>query len=318
MMRGVILCFDTVSRGDIDLSRLKAELTGLDVFGVTAADAVAARLAGAAVAIVNKVRFDAALLRQLDDLQLICLTATGHDKVDLAAARANGIAVANVQDYCTASVVQHVFALILELTTHLEEYRRLVADGAWQQSGQFNLLNFPARELAGKTFGVIGYGALGRGVAEVARAFGMRVLVAERRGATPRGGRTAFETVLAEADILTLHCPLTDATRGLIGAEELAHMKPDALLINTARGAIVDAEALGEALGSGRLGGAGLDVLPQEPPPADDPLLARQLPNLIVTPHIAWAAREARQRVMDEIAANIRAFRAGVERNRLV
>jgi glycerate dehydrogenase len=182
----------------------------------------------------------------------------------------------------------------------------------------FNLLDFPVRELSGKTFGIIGYGTLGRAVADVARAFGMRVIVAERRGATARDGRLPFDTVLAEADVLSLHCPLDDATRGLIGADELARMKHDALLINTARGAIVDSAALAGALAAQQLGGAGIDVLPVEPPNADEPLIKLDLPNLVITPHIAWAALEARQRAIDEMAANIRAFRNGGTRNRVV
>ncbi|HET7570321.1 MAG TPA: D-2-hydroxyacid dehydrogenase [Gammaproteobacteria bacterium] len=317
-MRGALLDYDTLSRGDIDPAPLEAELDELEIFAASAPADVPVRLGGADVAIANKVRFDAALLDRLDGVSLICLAATGADNVDLAAARRRGIAVANVRGYCTGAVVQHVFGLALHLTLHLHDYRRLVADGAWQRSGRPNLLDFPVRELAGKTFGVVGYGTLGQAAADVARAFGMRVLVAERRGAAPRSGRTAFEKVLAEADILSLHCPLTDVTRGLIGAAELARMKPDALLINTARGALIDTAALADALAAGRLGGAGLDVLPKEPPDDDEPLLQRTLPNLIVTPHVAWAAREARQRVINEIAANIRAFREGGNRNRLV
>lgn len=317
-MQGILLDYDTLSRGDISVAPLEAELDTLEIFAASTPADLPVRLAAADVAIANKVRFDAALLDRLERVRLICLAATGADKVDLVAAQKRGIAVANVRGYCTAAVVQHVFGLALHLTLHLDEYRRLVAGGAWQRSGHPNLLNFPVRELAGKTFGVIGYGTLGQAAADVARAFGMRVIVAERRGVAPRSGRIAFETVLAEADILSLHCPLTDATRGLIGAPELAQMKPDALLINTARGALIDTAALADALAGGRLGGAGLDVLPQEPPDEHEPLLQRDLPNLIVTPHVAWAAREARQRVIDEIAANIRAFRAGGDRNRLV
>ncbi|HET7370630.1 MAG TPA: D-2-hydroxyacid dehydrogenase [Gammaproteobacteria bacterium] len=317
-MRGVLLDFDTLDRDDLDLARLDAALDGLNVHGLTQPDAVAGRLGEAEVAMTNKVRFDAALLERLDRLRLICLAATGSDNIDLAAAKRRGIAVTNVRGYCTAAIVQHVFALALNLTQHLEGYRRLIAGGAWQHSGRINLLDFPARELAGRTFGIVGYGTLGQAVASVAGAFGMRVMIAERRGDKSRAGRAAFETVLAEADILSLHCPLTDATRGLIGKDALARMKPDAILINTARGAVVDTAALADALQAGRLGGAGIDVLPQEPPGDDEPLLRLDLPNLIITPHVAWAAREARQRAIDEMAANIRAFRAGEDRNRLV
>ncbi|HET7587748.1 MAG TPA: D-2-hydroxyacid dehydrogenase [Gammaproteobacteria bacterium] len=317
-MRGALLDFDTLDCGDLDLARLNAELDGLEVHGLTEPGVVAARLADADVAMTNKVRFDAASIERLDRVRLICLAATGSDNVDLAAAKRRGIAVANVRGYCTAAIVQHVFALTLHLTQRLEEYRRLIASGAWQRSGRINLLDFPARELVGRTLGIVGYGTLGQAVAAVGGAFGMQVVIAERRGAEPRPGRATFEDVLAGADILSLHCPLTDATRGLIGKAELARMKPDAILINTARGAVVDTAALAEALAAGRLGGAGIDVLPQEPPGQDEPLLRLDLPNLVITPHVAWAAREARQRAIDEMAANIRAFRAGEGRNRLV
>lgn len=317
-MRATVLDFDTLDLGDVGTASLEAELDHLDLHAMTEPNAVAARLANADVAMTNKVRIDEPVINRLERVRLICVAATGADNIDVAAAARRGIAVANVRGYCTASLVQHVFALTLSLTLHLDEYRRLIADGAWPRSRHFNLLDFPVRELADKTFGIVGYGTLGQAVASVAEAFGMRVMVAERRGAEQlRPGREPLEGVLAEADILSLHCPLTDATRGLIGAAELARMKSDAILINTARGAVVDTAALADALAADRLGGAGVDVLPQEPPPADEPLLQLELPNLIITPHIAWAAREARQRVLDEMAANIRAFRAGQARNRL-
>lgn len=318
ILRGVFLDLDTLDCGDIDLDPLREVLDEFTPRGATPADAMAEQLAAAEVAISNKMKFNAALLARLDRLKLICLAATGTDNVDCAAAAERGIAVANIKGYCTAAVAQHVFALTLALTVRLGEYRALVRSGAWQKSGQFNLLNFPIRELAGKTFGVIGYGKLGRAAARIATAFDMRVLIAERRSQPPREGRVSFEDVLAEADVLSLHSPLTAETRNLIGAAELAQMKPDAILINTARGAIIDSRALAAALTAGRLGGAGIDVLPAEPPPLDDPLLALDLPNLIVTPHVAWAAREARQRAIDEIALNIAAFRKGADRNRVV
>jgi glycerate dehydrogenase len=235
--------------------------------------------------------------------------------VDLAAARECGITVSNVRGYCTQSVVQHVFALIFALTTRLCEYRDEVRAGRWQRSRQFCLMDHPIRELAGRTLGIVGFGELGHAVACAAECFGMCVLVAERRGVAAREGRQSFETVLAQSDVLSLHCPLNEHTRGLLGASELALMKPDALLINTARGGIVDEQALADALRAGRLGGAGMDVLGTEPPVSGNPLIALDIPNLIVTPHTAWASREARQRVLDEIAANIHAFRAGTPRN---
>jgi glycerate dehydrogenase len=311
---GAFLDLDTVDRSDLDRSRLASALPDWRWYAVADPESVEARLAGATVAVTNKVVLDGARLAAARSLRLVCVAATGTNNVDLEAARRLGIAVANVRAYATPSVVQHVFALLLALTTRLVEYRDAVAAGRWSLSRQFCLLDYPIRELAGRTLGVVGYGELGQAVA---RAFGMEVLVAERRGAAPRAGRLALEALLPRVDVLSLHCPLTPETRGLIGAAELALMRPDAVLINTARGGIVDEHALAEALSAGRLGGAGVDVLSCEPPGADNPLLAPGVPNLIVTPHVAWASREARQRVIEEIAANIDAFRCGGERNRV-
>lgn len=305
--------------GDLDRAPLERALPGWRWYRVEDPEPVEARLAGAEVAVTNKVVIDAARLERsaAEGLRLVCVAATGTNNVDLEAARAAGVAVANVVGYATPAVVQHVFALVLALSTRLLDYRAAVAAGRWSASARFCLLDYPVREIAGKTLGVAGYGELGRGVARVAEAFGMEVLIAERRGRTPRPGRLALEALLPRVDVLTLHCPLTPETRGLIGAAELALMRPDALLVNTARGGIVDEAALANALRAGRLGGAGVDVLGREPPSADHPLLAADLPNLIVTPHTAWASREARQRVFEEIARNIEAFRDGAARNRV-
>jgi glycerate dehydrogenase len=198
------------------------------------------------------------------------------------------------------------------------DYARLVGNGSWTRNETHTVLSQPIRELDGRLFGVVGWGELGRGAARIAEAFGMRVVIANRPGGPPSPDRMELDRLLAMADIVSLHCPLNDATRGLIGARELALMKSDALLINTARGALIDGRALAAALKSGRLGGAGIDVLAHEPPPSGDPLLDPEIPNLIVTPHVAWAAREARQRCLDEIAANIRDFAGGGRRSRVV
>jgi glycerate dehydrogenase len=317
---GVFLDVDTVDTGDLDRSPLERVLSPWRWHRVEDPDPVEARLDGAAVAVTNKVVLDAACLARAAaaGLRLVCVAATGTNNVDLEAARRAGISVANVTGYATPAVVQHVFALVLALSTRLLDYRAAVAAGRWSASARFCLLDYPVREIAGKTLGIVGYGELGRGVARVAEAFGMEVLVAERRGAAPRPGRVALEALLPRVDVLTLHCPLTPETRDLIGAAELARMRSDAILINTARGGVVDEPALAAALRAGRLGGAGVDVLGREPPPVDHPLLAADVPNLIVTPHTAWASREARQRVIEEIARNIAAFAAGVERNRVV
>jgi glycerate dehydrogenase len=279
---------------------------------------VDARIAGADIVLLNKVQMTRARIEANASLRLIALTATGTNNVDLDAARERGVAVCNIRDYCTASVVQHVFATLLALTHHVREYDRALKAGAWEREAQFTMLHFPVRELAGRTLGIVGYGTLGRAVGRVAEAFGMRVRVANRAGAPAAEGRVPLATLLAEADVLTLHCPITPATRHLIDAAALARMKRDAVLINTARGALVDAAALAAALRGGRLGGAAIDVLDGEPPAPGHPLLAPDLERLIVTPHTAWAALEARQRSIDELAANVRDFLAGGRRGRVV
>jgi len=314
-MRGVVLDMDTIDRSDLDLKGLEATLPSWRFHSIADPEDVVTRLRGAAVAVTNKVLLDARLLESLPDLKFICIAATGTNNVDLEAARRLGLPVSNVRHYAGASVAQHVFALILALTVRLDDYRQAVARGDWQASPYFCLLDFPIRELAGKTLGIVGHGDLGQAVGRLGEAFGMDVLVAGRRGMAAPAGRAPFEEVLARADVLTLHCPLTDETRGMIGAAELARMKPDAVLINTARGGLVDEAALAAALRAGRLGGAGMDVLTREPPVDGNLLIDPTIPNLIVTPHIAWASREARQRVLDDVATSVRAFLAGTPRN---
>ena len=317
-MRAVFLDYDTVSNDDLDPRSLR-EAAGEVAFHEGTLDAqVAERIGAAEIVLLNKLRIGREVLESAPRLRLIALAGTGTNHIDLEAARERGVAVCNVRSYCSRSVAQQAWALALALNQHLAEYSRLATDGTWVRDERRAVLGAPIRELAGRIFGVVGYGDLGRATAGIAEAFGMHVRVANRLGAPPAAGRIDFDELLASADILSLHCPLTPATRGLIGARELALMKPDALLINTARGGLVDSAALAAALKGGRLGGAGLDVLPQEPPVDGDPLLDPAVPNLIVTPHVAWAAREARQRCLDEMAANIRDFRAGGRRGRVV
>lgn len=284
----------------------------------TPPEALEARLQGATVAVVNKVRLDAGLLQRLPDLGLVAVAATGADNVDLEACRRQGIVVSNVRGYAAHTVPEHVLALILALRRRLFEYAADIRAGRWQQASTFCFFDHPIGDLHGSTLAIIGSGSLGQGVARLAEAFGMRVIFAERRGiSTPRPGRVAFVTALAEADVLSLHCPLTPETHHLIGAPELAAMRPGALLINTARGGLVDGAALAAALRSGRLGGAGIDVLPMEPPSQGDPLLAPDIPKLIVTPHVAWASVEAMQALAEQVVDNIQAFLDGAPRNRL-
>lgn len=326
-MKAVFPDFDSLGPADLNLSGLHETLPGIRLFASSTPDEARERIAGCEILIVNKVQLDRSLLSENPALRLICLAATGSDNIDLQAARKLGITVCNIRNYCTASVVQHVFGMLLSLNLRLDEYRRLLADGAWQRSPHFCLLDYPVRELAGRSFGIIGYGQLGRAVARVAQSFGMRVLVSrslrpdaradEKSADDPAVERMDLPGLLARSDVLSLHCPLTPATRHLINAETLRLMRSDAVLINTARGALIDGPALLAALRAGRLGAAGIDVLPEEPPIHGHPLLEARLPNLLVTPHIAWAAREARQRALDEVVANIRAFLDGEARNKL-
>jgi glycerate dehydrogenase len=313
-MRGVFLDVGSLTRADIDLNPLGATAVQWAYYDHTVQEAVKARIADAEIVVTNKVMVDAAALAAAGRLRLICIAATGTNNVDLAAARQRGVTVCNVRGYATASVVEHVFALMLALMRRLPDYQRAVREGRWQRSLHFSFIDFPIGELHGRTLGIVGYGELGHAVAAVAAAFGMRVLIAERAGAAPRAGRVPLAVLLAESDVVSLHAPLTPVTRNLIGARQLKAMKRGALLINTARGGMVDEAALAAALREGRLGGAAVDVLTHEPP-ADNPLLADDIPNLIVTPHIAWASREARQRLLNEVAENVRAFIEGRPRN---
>jgi len=316
-LRTVFLDFGSVSRGDLDPGPLERAVPGIVIHERTAQADVPARVAGFEAVLANKCVIDGATITANPQLKLIALTATGVDNVDLAAARGGGVAVCNLRDYCTASVAQHAFAMLLALTHRLADYHALVAGGRWQQSGQFSVFPFPIRELQGRIFGIVGHGTLGKAAAELARAFGMQVEIANRPGGARAAGRRDLDELLPRLDVLSLHCPLSEATRGLVSRERLANMKPDAVLLNTARGALVDTPALAAALKAGRLGGAGIDVFEREPPGRDHPLLDPSIPNLIVTPHVAWAAREARQRCIDELALNIRAFLAGERRNRV-
>ena len=317
-MKAVFLDYATVSfKGDLDPAPLHRALPGIEIRDHTRQDDVAARIAGHEVVLLNKLRLTREIIEATPSLRLVALTATGTNNVDLAAASGRGVAVCNLRDYCTGSVVQHVFGTLLMLTQRLREYDALVRAGAWQRGDQFCLLDFPIRELTGRTMGIVGHGALGRGVANAAGTFGMNVVIANRPGGERQPGRMDLDDLLPVADVLSLHCPLTPATQRLLDATRLARMKPDAVLVNTARGALVDSAALADALRGGRLGGAAIDVLQQEPPVDGDPLLAGDIPNLVVTPHVAWAAREARQRCLDELAANVEDFSRGGRRGRV-
>ncbi|MCP8686917.1 2-hydroxyacid dehydrogenase [Marinobacterium sedimentorum] len=302
---------DLESLEDIDLAALAGEFKCFETHMATGPLEVAARIRDAEVVLVNKVRLDAAALQQAPRLKLICVVATGTNNVDLEAAQRLGIQVSNCRAYGNDSVIQHVFALLLALSTRLLDYHQAVQGGRWQQAGQFCFLDFPIAELAGKTLGIVGYGNLGQGVGRIAEAFGMKVMVAQRPGGPAEAGRTPLDQLLPQVDVLTLHCPLTEHTRNLLDAAAFKRMKNSALLINVARGGIVDERALADALRSGALAGAATDVLSVEPPRDGNPLLSGDIPNLIVTPHSAWGSTEARQRIIAQTLDTIQAFGRG-------
>lgn len=316
--QGVVLDMATVDLGDLDRTLVAAILPQMDYRSATRPDEVVAAIGDASVVVSNKVVLSDEVMTVLPKLRLICVAATGYNNVDIDAARRHGIAVSNARGYATPSVVQQVFTFILALNSRLQEHHQAVQQGGWQRSEMFCLLDYPFRELQGLTMGIVGYGELGKAVAAVATAFGMKVLIAQRPGGEAVPGRVPLDELLPQVDVLSLHCPLSEETRGLIGERELQLMKPDALLINTARGGVVDEQALLDALQQKEIGGAGVDVLSQEPPSAGNPLLTSSLPNLVITPHIAWASRQARQRLLDDVALNIQAFMAGETRNRIV
>ena len=285
-------------------------------FGETAADEVVDRLAHATIAICNKVALRADALSQLPQLRLIAVAATGTDNVDLQYCHTNDIAVCNTRGYAVSSLPEHALMLMLALRRNLVAYVDDVKAGRWHEARQFCLLDYPIGDLKGSMLGIVGFGTLGKSMAELGRAIGMNVIVAERRNvATVRAGRVPFAELLEVSDVISLHCPLTEETKNLIGAAELSQMKRDAILINTARGGLIDDHAVLQALREGRIAGVGIDVLRNEPPREGNPLLDADLPNLIVTPHYAWASRQAMQTLADQLIDNLEAFIRGEPRN---
>jgi glycerate dehydrogenase len=309
--RAVFLDHTSLDLGDLDLGILRETFADLQLHASTTPDQVAPRLNGAQVAITNKIAIDANTFASCPDLKLVLVTATGTNNVDLVSAREHGVTVCNCQGYGTPSVAQHTLLLLLALATRLPDYQKAVQQGLWQKSSQFCLLDFPIVELEGKTLGLLGHGELGGAVAKLAEAFGMRVLLGQIPGRPERPDRLPLAELLPQVDALTLHCPLNEHTRNMIGAHELSLLKPHAFIVNTARGGLIDEQALADALRNGQLGGAASDVLSVEPPVAGNPLLAGDIPRLIITPHSAWGAQEARQRIVAQVAENARAWLAG-------
>ncbi len=319
MMQGVILDFDSVGPADLDLSKLYELPVQWTVYPNCLASQVAERIASADIVLINKAPILAPQIESASELKLISIFATGTNIIDLNAARARGIVVSNAIGYGTGSVVQHVWSLILVLTTNLDGYRKAAMDGSWEESDFFCVMDFSVRELQGKVIGIVGAGELGSGVAKIAEAFGMHVVFAALPGRSysPQANRIPFKDLLTKADIVSLHCPLTKDTAGLISTEELGLMKDSAILINTARGALVDEHALKKALQERTIAGAATDVLSVEPPVDGNVLLDESIPNLIITPHVAWIAHESRQRLVDQVAGNVEAFLEGKPRNQV-
>lgn len=317
-MKAVFLDWATMGP-DLDIGEMQSLLPDLTIYDETDPQQMAERIADAEIVLGNKVLLRDMLIKGAPKLRFIGLTATGADNVDLDAARERDIAVCNIRAYCTASVAEHVFGCLLSLAHNLGSYVRDVRQGAWQQADLFCLLTHPISELSEMTLGIVGFGELGKGVARIGKAFGMEVLVCARPGVdTVPDGRVSFDELLGRADVISLHCPLDDATRGLFGADQFRAMKTSAVLINTARGGLVDSQALASALRDGEIRAAAIDVLPQEPPADGDPLLDYQGDNLMLTPHIAWGTWRARQNAIDDLTANIRSFFDGGRRNRIV
>jgi glycerate dehydrogenase len=315
-----IVFLDAATFGDVSLARFN-EIGDCKIYQVTKPSETIGRLAGQDVVVTNKRAIDEAALAapESQKLSLIAVAATGTDIIDHAAARKRGTKVCNVPGYAAQSVAQFTMALILELATHAGRYAADVKAGMWQKSPVFSLMTYPTIELSGRTLAIVGYGSICRAVARMARGFGMEVLIAARPGSAEPvvSHRIPLEQLLPQADIVSLHCALTPETKNLINDERLRLMKPAAFLINTARGALIDETALIQALREQRLAAAALDVISEEPPAPDHPIIvaASALDNLLVTPHTAWSARQARERLLSEVAENISAFLAGRDRN---
>jgi glycerate dehydrogenase len=289
----------------------------MQVFAKTTPAEVAERIRDADIVITNKAVLKRHAIAEAKNLRLVAVAATGTDVVDLNACEERGVAVVNIRNYAVNTVPEHTFALIFALRRSIVAYRDAVIRGRWQEAAQFCFFDYPIRDLTGCTLGIIGDGALGRSVADLGRAFGMRVLFAEYKGSSGMGPLyTPFDEVVQTSDIITLHCPLMPSTHNMISRREFALMERQPLLINTARGGLVDEEALVTALDKGQIGGAGFDVVSQEPPPADHPLMKiAGRPNFILTPHVAWASQEAIQSLADQLIDNIEAFWSGDPRN---
>ena len=311
-MKAVYLDYQSLDKNDLDFSGLHAVFDELILYPSTSQEQLIERIQHVDVIISNKVQLSAATLKHCTQLKLILISATGTNNVDLAQATQQGVTVCNCQGYGTAAVAQHTLMLMLNLATSFRQYDRAVQQGNWNTSSQFCLLDFPIIELSGKTLGLVGYGELGKAVAKLAHAFGMKVMIASLPNRPEMAERVPLSELLPQVDFLSLHCPLTPDTQDLIDTKALSQMKKSAFLINCARGGIVNEQALADALRAGEIAGAATDVLTVEPPKAGNVLLDSSIPNLIITPHSAWGSVDARQRIVQQMIENTEAFKVGL------
>lgn len=304
-----IVFLDALSVGNVDFKNIEEE-GELIKYNLTSKEEVFERIADAEIIITNKVYIGKEEIEAAPKLKLICVSATGYNNIDIQAAREAGVVVVNAAGYSTESVAQHVFAMILEIYTSLSKYDRAVKEGKWGKSPLFTMNDYPSFELSGKTLGIIGYGEIGKRVQKIAEAFGIKVIIAESRsGKSENSFRVPFDTVLKESDIITIHTPLTESTRDMISDREFGLMKKTGVIINTARGGIINENALYTALKDGKIYGAATDVMVSEPPVNGSPLF--ELENIVITPHTAWAATESRQKLIEIISENIVKFKSG-------
>ena len=310
-MKAVFLDYASLAQNDLDFSELQAVFENLTLYPASTEEQVLERIQEVDVVITNKVRISAEVIQQLPQLKLILISATGTNNVDLVQTKKSGIVVCNCQAYGTSAVAQHTLMLMLALSTSVIQYHQAVQKGEWQKAQQFCLLDFPIVELAGKTLGIIGYGELGQAVAQLAKAFGMQIMVGALPNRPQREGRVQLDVLLSQADYVSLHCPLTAETKDLIDAKVFDRMKSSAFLINCARGGIVNEQALADALIHRKIAGAATDVLTVEPPKQGNVLLNIDIPNLIITPHSAWGSVDARQRIVQQLMENVKAFQNG-------
>lgn len=304
----IFMDIDSIGRCDIDFSKLESIVSPLFIYPNISEREIGTKHRNAWCVIVNKVKLTRNFFMSRPDLKLVCIIATGINNVDVKAAEDFGVSVMNCRGYSTEAVAQHTVMLMLNLFRNFVAYQRDLTNGNWSRSPFFCLLNHPIREAHGLKLGIVGFGEIGRRVSELARSLGMDVIISERPGSKVRSGRMPFHDTLSECDVISLHCPLTQENKHIIDQRALRLMRRDAIIINTSRGALIDEWALLEALSGKIIGGAGIDVLDQEPPAFNHPLLKANLTNLIITPHNAWGSRDARQCAVDQTVENIKAW----------